>query len=276
MTKYEAKPATGAAYYQFGELLRLSGEFEKAEGAYRQAVQWGQQVNPGLSLLRLAQGKVSTAKKSIEVAIKEATNLKSRSLILPAYVEIMLAANDLALARQAANELTDIANRLDAPLINALAAQVDGTVLLYEGETQKALIKLRSACTIFEELAAPYKIARTRVFLGKFYQSLGDFDIANMEFEAARFIFCQLGANPDIVYVDSLLKARHSDNQHGLSPRELEVVHQIAQGLTNKAIADELFISERTVERHVSNIFNKLNVSSRSAITAYAYEHQLI
>lgn len=276
LTKYAAKPATGAAYYQFGELLRLRGEFEKAEEAYRQAVQWGQQVNPGLSLLRLAQGKVSTAKKSIEIAIKEATNLKNRSLILPAYVEIMLAANDPDLARQAADELIEIANSLDAPLINALAAQGDGAVLLHEGETQKALIKLRSACTVFEELTVPYKIARTRVLLGNFYQSLGDVDTAKMEFDAARFIFCQLGAIPDIVHVDALLKARHSDNQHGLSPRELEVVRQIAQGLTNKAIADELFISERTVERHVSNIFNKLNVSSRSAITAYAYEHQLM
>lgn len=276
LTKSIAKPATSAAFYQYSELLRLRGEIEKAEEAYRQAIQWGQKLNPGLALLRLAQGKINTAKRSIESAKKEATNLKNRSRILPAYIEIMLAANDLHLARQAADELVDVANDLNAALINALAAKGDGAVLLYEGETQKALIKLREACTIFEQLMTPYEVARVRVLIGKTYQEFRDIETARMEFEAARSAFHKLGATPDIMRVDALLKVKRSSNQHGLSPRELEVVHQIAQGLTNKAIADELFISKRTVERHIRNIFNKLNVSSRSAVTAYAYEHQLI
>lgn len=276
LTKSISEPGTSAAFYQFGELHRLRGGFEKAEEAYRQAIQWGQKTNPGLALLRLAQGHINTAKTSIESVIKETTNPKNRLSILTAYIEIMLATNNPQRARQAADELVDIANGLNAALLKALATKEDGAVLLYEGETQKALVKLRNAWSIFEELAAPYEIARIRVLIGKAYQALGDMDTAKMEFEAAKSTFRQLGAIPDISRVDSFLTTKRTGNSHRLSHRELEVLRQVAQGLTNKAIADELFISERTVERHVSNIFTKLDVSSRSAVTAYAYEHQLI
>lgn len=276
LTSFIPWPATRAAFYQFGELHRLRGEFVKAEEAYRQAINWGRKINPGLALLRLAQGDIKSAEKCIESGLKESTGISSRSRVLPAFIEIMLAANNAASARQAADELTGIANSLNAALINGLAAMWEGAVLLHERKTQKALAQLHNAGTIFEKLAAPYEMARVRLLIGKAYQALGDTVTAKMEFQAARSVFQQLGAIPDAEQAESFLSGKRPGNLHGLSHREMEVLCLIVRGLTNRAIADELFISERTVERHVSNIFIKMDVSSRSAVTAYAYDHKLV
>jgi DNA-binding NarL/FixJ family response regulator len=94
--------------------------------------------------------------------------------------------------------------------------------------------------------------------------------------EAARTVFEELGAGPDLTRVDSLVTSAPSKNSHGLSARQLEVLRHVAGGKTNKEIATELVLSERTIERHVSNIFAKLGVSTRAAATAFAYEHQLL
>ncbi|HET8737415.1 MAG TPA: hypothetical protein VFM69_12525 [Pricia sp.] len=174
LAKSISEPATGEAFNQLGELFRLRGEFAQAEEAYRKAVRWGRIRNPGLALLRFAQGRINTAKKSIETAMMEATSLKARPRVLTAYIKIMLAANDLEAARQAADELTDIANRLNATLINAWAAKGVGAVLLYEGDTANGLIQMRRAWTIFEKLDAPYENALVRVLIGKAYHQLGD------------------------------------------------------------------------------------------------------
>ena len=276
LTKPKGEPAASAAYYQLGELYRLRGDFIKAEEAYRQASKWGRKPQPGLALLRLAQGQVDVAKKSIESALNEARNIKMRARILPAYTEIMLTANDGDKAGIAANELIEIATGFNAPLMDAIAAHAEGAVSLSEGNNQDALEKLRHAWTIWEQLEAPYEIARVRFLIGKAYTKLGDGDTAALEFEAAWATFHELGAIPDIMRIDEYFDTKSSERTHGLSKRELEVLRLIANGKTNKAIANELFISERTVERHVSNIFDKLNVSSRSAATAYAYKKQLI
>jgi DNA-binding CsgD family transcriptional regulator len=224
----------------------------------------------------VAQGQVDVAKKSVESALNEARNIKMRARILPAYTEIMLTANDGGKAGIAVNELIEIANGFNAPLMDAIAAHAEGAASLSEGNHQDALEKLRHAWTIWEQLEAPYEIARVRLLMGKVYTKLGDEDSAALEFEAARSTFHELGAIPDIIRIDEYFDTKSSDSTHGLSKRELEVLRLIANGKTNKAIANELFISERTVERHVSNIFDKLNVSSRSAATAYAYKKQLI
>lgn len=276
LTKSISVPATGAAFYQLGEMHRLKGEYAKAEEAYHHAVKWGRQIDPGLSLLRAAQGQTETAKKSIEITLNEAKDLKSRFRLLPAYIEIMLKTGHVRKAEAAADELAAIANDLKVPIVSAWVAKNHGMVHLYKSECEAAVAELRNAYTVFTQLNVPYELARVRTLLGKAYQSLGDADRAIMEYEAAKSVFHQLGAAPDIAVVDALLKENHSPIHHGLSRRELEVLSHIARGMTNKAIAGALFISERTVERHVSNIFIKLNVSSRSAITAYAYQHQLV
>jgi DNA-binding CsgD family transcriptional regulator len=270
-------PALGPALYELAELHRLRGEFAPAEEAYRQASQWGQSPQPGLAQLRLAQGRVDIADAAIRQAAAEAGDRLSRARVLAAFVEIVLAAGDVDGASAAAGELAQLAADIDAPLLRAIAAHARGAVLLAGGDAAAALIVLREACATWGALEAPYDNARSRVLLGLARQQLGDEDTAQVELAAARQVFQQLGAGPDVARLDGLTHRRpRRAAAGGLSPREVEVLCLVATGKTNHGIAAELFLSEKTVARHVSNIFAKLGVSSRSAATAYAYEHDLI
>jgi DNA-binding CsgD family transcriptional regulator len=269
-------PAVGMVLYQQGELHRLRGDFAEAEEAYRQANQWGHSPQPGLAELRLAQGDVVAATAAIRRVVDETQDRVVRSRVLAAYVEIGLAADDVGAARAAADELSQIAADLDAPLLLAAAARATGAVLLAEGDARAACSTLRRAWTAWRELDAPYEAARVRLLVGLACRVLGDEDTAGMELDAARVVFEQLGAAPDLARVDSLVRRAASGEPHGLTGRELQVLRLITAGRTNKAIAAELVLSERTVHRHVSNLFAKLGVSSRAAATAYAYEHRLV
>lgn len=270
------QPAVGAAFYQCGELHRLRGEFAAADDAYRRANRYGRKPQPGLALLRLVQGQTETASASIRLAVDEAHGTETRPRLLAADVEIMLAAGDLQAARLAADELTSLAGDLDAPVLTAMAAQARGAVRLAEGDAGDALPVLRQAWTGWQEVDAAYDAACVRVLIGRACRELGDVDAAEMEFDAARWIFQQLGARPDHTRVEGLSRALKPASAAGLSAREMQVLRLVARGKTNREIASALFISDRTVERHVSNIFNKLDLPSRSAATAYAYEHQLL
>ncbi|NIR45732.1 MAG: DNA-binding response regulator [Gemmatimonadetes bacterium] len=270
------EPAAGVAFYQRAELHRLRGEFDEAEEAYRGASQWGRKPQPGLALLRLAQGRVNAAEAAIRRVVAETEDRLERADVLPAHVEIMLAADDVPAARAAADELSEIAGALQAPLLRALADRAQGAVRLAEGDARAALDALRAAWTAWEELEAPYAAARVRVLIGLACRELEDEDTAEMELGAARSVFQRLGAEPDRARVEALSRRAASGDTHGLTPRELEVIRLVAAGATNRAIGEKLHISERTVERHVSNIFTKLGVSSRAAATAYAYENDLV
>ncbi len=147
---------------------------------------------------------------------------------------------------------------------------------LARGEPADALTELRRALQVWQELGAPYEAARARVLVGLACAGLGDEEGAALELEAARTVFEELGARPDVSRADSLRTSPSVPDTHGLSPRELQVLRLVASGETNKAIAAALVLSERTVDRHVSNIYAKLRVSSRAAATAYAYEHGLL
>jgi len=270
------EPSAGAAFYQLGELYRLQGDFAKADEAYRQASKCGRNPQPGLALLRLFQGQIETAAASIEFMMKETKDRITRSRMLLACVEIMLASRDIQKARIATNELVELASEFNASFLHATAAYAEGAVLLAEGNEQTALEKLRLGKKIWEDMKAPYQAARVRLLIGIACRQIGDEDTAELELEAAKFTFIQLKAKPDLDQVDTLMHDKIRGKTHGLSQRELQVLRLIAIGKSNKDIANDLFISERTVERHVSNIFNKLAVSSRSAATAYAYKRQLI
>lgn len=269
-------PAAGAAFYQQAELHRLRGEFAAAEEAYREASRWGREPQPGLALLRLAQEQVGAATAAIRRVREQASDGVIPSTLLAAYVEIMLAAGEVQAAHAAADELSRIAGDLRAPLLSAAAGHMQGAVLLAEGDPGGALVELRRAWTGWQELEVPYEAARVRVLVGLACRHLGDRDGAEMELDAARRVFQQLGAAPDLARVQALSAWPAGTAAGRLTAREVQVLRLVAAGRTNRAIAAELVLSARTVDRHVSNIFTKLGVSSRAAATAWAYQHQLL
>jgi DNA-binding CsgD family transcriptional regulator/tetratricopeptide (TPR) repeat protein len=268
--------ASAAALYQQAEVHRLRGEFAAAEDAYRGASRLGLEPQPGWALLRLAQGRTDAASTAIRrVAGTTADRLKRMNL-LPAYVEIMLAARDIEDARGACKELEEIARSFDTGVPDAIAAEVRGAVELAGGNAQAALAPLRRAFAVWQRIDAPYAAARVRLLIGLACRALGDEEGAALEIDVARSAFEQLGAKPDLARLDSLRKGPPSRPAHRLTPRELQVLRLVATGETNKAIAGRLSLSEKTVDRHVSNIFTKLDVASRTAATAFAYRHKLV
>jgi DNA-binding CsgD family transcriptional regulator len=269
------RSAAAQAFYRQGEVHRLQGRLSAAEEAYRDASRCGFEPQPGLALLRLTQGNDDAASAAIRRAVGESTEPLKRARLLPAYVEIMLAVGDVDEARIACRELEEISARYESGMLGAMVAHAEGALDLAGGDARAALLALRRAWQAWQELEVPYEAARVRVLVGLACRALGDDDTAELELEAARGVFEQLGAVPDLARVDSLTYRAPSIDAHGLTPRELQVLRLVAAGRTNKAIAAELVVSGRTVDRHVSNIFSKLGVSSRAAATAYAYEHQL-
>jgi DNA-binding CsgD family transcriptional regulator len=269
------RPASAVAHYQLAELRRLRGEFAAAEQAYRAASRRGYSPQPGLALLRLAQGEVEVAAAAMRTVVDEARDRITRSHLLSAHVEVMLAADDVPAARAAAAELAEIARDLDAPYVRAVSAHAAGAVFLAEGDGREALTVLRTAWAAWQKIDAPYEAARVRVLMGRACRELGDHDGAVLELDAAAWAFRKLGAAPDLGRVERLAM-RAAATAGRLTAREIEVLRLVAMGKTNRAIATGLFLSEKTVARHVSNILGKLGLASRSAATAYAYEQGLV
>lgn len=265
----------GAAFYQLAELHRMRGDFTQADAAYREASRFGHSPEPGLALLRLAQGQPAVAAASVRRMLEQKQNPFLRAQVLAAAVDVFIAVADVAAAREAATALSQMASGGDALYLNALGTQALGSVLLAEGDLAAALGTLRTSWMSWQELQAPYEAARIRVLLGCCYRSVGDEDAAELEFDAASRVFERLEARPDLERLEKLREPAH-EAKAPLTQREREVMVLVATGKTNRAIAEELAISERTVDRHVSNILTKLGLPSRTAATAYAYEHDLI
>ena len=198
-----------------------------------------------------------------------------RTRFLPAHVEIMLAAGELGEARSAADELGGLAEGFGMELLRAMADHATGAVALAEGDARGAVAPLRRAQESWQRAGAPYPSARIRVLVARAFQALGDEDGAALELDAARKVFAELGAI-DLAALEGPARPDRAQGAHGLSARELEVLLLVAAGKTNKIIGRELFVSEKTVDRHVSNIFVKLGVPSRAAATAWAYRHRLV
>jgi DNA-binding NarL/FixJ family response regulator len=265
--------AVADGYYEVAEVRRRRGDLAAADDAYARAHEHGRDPQPGLALLRLAQGNEDAAAASIAAALSafDGSPLE-RVPLLAAQVRIALATADVELAGAAAGDLSGIARSFDGGGIQATARHCEGAVALARQQPVAALAALRAALTTWQELDAPYEAARTRVLLAHAYQALGDVDGAERERSAARACFDRLGATGEAGAPAATATAGRS----GLSTREHEVLALVARGMTNKAIAGALHLSEKTVARHVSNIFTKLGVSSRAAATAHAYEHKLV
>ncbi|MFZ5891524.1 MAG: LuxR C-terminal-related transcriptional regulator [Myxococcota bacterium] len=263
------------ALYQRAELTRLRGEFDAAEELYRAANDLGREPQPGLALLRLAQGKIDLALQAIRRVLVARTEPGERLPILPAAVEIFLAAKEFEEARARVLELEQAAPRFPSEIVRAMASHAEGALHLAEGTPEAALAPLRKAFEIWQRTGALYPAARVRVDLGKVYQALGDIEGAELEFAAARTVFERLGARNDLAKLTPTPSTTPT-TPGGLTARELEVLRLVASGKTNKLIANDLGLSEKTVDRHVSNIFTKIQVTSRAAATAYAFKHGLV
>jgi DNA-binding CsgD family transcriptional regulator len=268
--------ARADALYQQAEIHRLRGEHAAAADAYRQVSELGREPQPGLALLRLAQGRRDEAHGAIQRVLATTAVPLGRARFLPACVEISLAGAEVEAARDASRELEELARAFGTEVLGAMAEHARGAVRLAEGDARGAVEPLRHAFGVWQKVGAPYIAARMRVLLGHAYRALGDPEGARLEVDAARRVFESLGASPDLAALDVPARDTLRDKAHGLSPRELQVLRLVAGGLTNKAIAAELGLSERTVDRHVSNIFLKIHVPSRAAATAFAYEHDLV
>lgn len=266
--------AAGFAFYQIAEIHRLRGEFAAALDAYRAASRAGYQPQPGLALLRLAQNDATSAHAGLHRSLAETTSRLKRARLLPACIEVALATGATNEASQAHSELQEIAASCASAELNALVAQWRGAILLAQDDASAAVAPLRAALEHWLAAPAPYDAARVRLLLADACEKLGDDDGAALEREVARTEFERLGAVGDLARFEN--KGRQDAGQaHGLTPRESEVLALVATGRTNRAIANVLSISEKTVARHIANIFQKLGVSSRAAATAYAWENGL-
>jgi ATP/maltotriose-dependent transcriptional regulator MalT len=265
----------GEAYYQRGEVHRLAGDFDLAEQDYRQANSCGYQPEPGLARLRVAQGRPTVAATTLRRLLTERRRDEDRAELLAALVTALLAADDVPAARTAVTELTAITEHLDAPMLSALSTHSSGAVLLAEGAVADAVVPLRRAWQLARDLDLPHLAAQTRVLVARCLLELGDEGAAQMELDAAREALTRLGAAPDLAALDAVEHAQAA-LPDGLTRREAEVLRLVAEGLTNRELASRLFLSEKTVARHLSNIYAKLGIGSRAGAPAYAYTHGLL
>lgn len=269
------KPRSAAeAFAALGELCRRRGDLTGAEEALRRAHRLGGDPQPGLALVLLARGQATSAAMALRGALADtSTSSMRRAELLGAQVEAALATGDVVLAEAAADELCSIAEALDRPAVHARARMAGGAVRLASGDPDGARVDLRAACAIWCDLGLPYEEAETRLLLGAAARAAGDDEAATLDLEAACGGFERLGAGADLQRASALRSV--APRPAGLTPRELDVLRLLAAGKTNRAIAEELVISEHTVGRHVQNIFTKLGVSSRAAATAYAMKRHL-
>lgn len=274
-TRANRRPPAGALYQQ-GEIHRLQGHFTAAEDAYLRASTLGCEPLPGLALLRAAQGRPDIARAAIRRALEAATDPLHRVKLLPACVDILLDAGEVENAGRACDELEALANQIGTDVLQALAGHARAAVGFANGDARTALVLLRRAFDMWQQLEVPYNAARARILAGAACRALGDTDTAALEFRAARSTLERLGAAPDLARLDTLERGDVGERPPLLTPRERQVLRLVASGKTNKSIGRDLSLSERTVDRHVSNILAKLNVSTRTAAITYAYDHKLL
>ncbi|MFE3545746.1 LuxR C-terminal-related transcriptional regulator [Nocardia sp. NPDC059177] len=268
----ETVAPAGLASAERGDVLRIRGAFAEADAAYTAAIGYGHDPQPGLALLWAARGRTAAAVATTRRLVAETPDPVHRSQVLPAAVDILLAARETADAAELSTELTAVAAGFDCAALRATAARAAGCVATATGDHATAVTELRRAARLWSALDVPYETARSRTDLGRALRALGDEGSAGLEFDAARRVFARLGAAPAEAEATRLLAPT---TPGGLTAREVEVLRLVAAGRSNPQIAAQLVLSEKTIARHLSNIFTKLDVTSRTAAAAFAYEHDL-
>ena len=272
LTSHDPRYA-GEAHYLIGELHRLTGEFDLAEESFTHAHQLGRRPQPGLARVRMSQGRLDAAVKALRLALDAApSGPLRRAELLVALADAHVAVGDIDAAAAASTALAEVAAEVASDYIGAMALSTEATVLLARGVAVDACRRAGQAIELFQSLNLPYDGARAQAVRGAAARLLNDDDTAQLDFAAALETFRRLGAEPDARHVEALLGVAPASP---LSSREIEVLRVVARGATNKEVAAELLVSEHTVARHLSNIYTKLGVGSRSAATAFAYEHSL-
>lgn len=266
----------GPAFYQRGEVLRLSGRFGEADEAYRAASRHGFDPQPGLALMRLAEGEPQSAAAAIRRALVAAEKPTERMRLLPAAAEIALAAGDMTAADEFSAELGRLGETYVSDAATAVASEVRATIALARGEADAALRNCSRAAEVWRRLPAPHRLARIRLLTARACAAIGDTDTARAEAEAALETFGGLGAEPDGRAAQAVLRSLAPSADGPLTRRQTEVLGLIAQGLTNREIAGQLGLSERTVDRHVSDILTRIGAPTRTAATAWAVTNGLI
>jgi DNA-binding NarL/FixJ family response regulator len=274
LVKSVDKDSAAAAKYQEGEIYRLRGEYGRAKECYLKASEYGMEPLPGYALLRHAQGNGDLAVNTIRRALDSQREPFGRIRLLPAFVEIMLENDHYEEAAYGSEELTKFAVEYGTEVLSALASQAHGQVLLAQANPREAIQHLRSALSIWQKLEAPYIVCRIRLLLATACLELGDRDGAALELEPAKICFSRIGAKPDLLRLQQL--GLENRSVHGLTRRETQVLRLMVAGETNREIATELGLSPKTIDRHVSNIFNKLGVSSRTEAAAFAIRKKIV
>lgn len=250
------------AWYVVGEARRLRGD-PTAARAYSEAHAHGRDPQPGRALLQLREGDAAGAATSVLTALTAVgDDPLRRAPLCAAAVGITIAAGRLEDAQAASSELVATAASYATSGLGAMAAAARGAVLLAEGRADEALPVLRDACRRWHELGAAYEVADTCVLLAQAYRSLGDQASAAAETAQAEAAYERLGAHRPAPGSSSVL-----------SRREREVLALVADGHSNRQIGETLFISDRTVARHLTNIFHKIGATSRTQAARYAIDH---
>ena len=267
-------PAVGQAHYERGEALRITGENDAAEAAYTEAATYGHPAQPGRALLWLARGRPDAASAAIHRVVAEVQDPVHRSQLLPTAVDVLVAVGELEEAASLADQLGGFGSAFGCSALQAAGEYARASVALARADAEDALAAARGAADAWARLSAPYEVARCRVLIGRALRLIGDAESAVAELAEARRAFARLGAAPAEHEVAVLLGDARVPG--GLSPRELEVLRLVAAGKSNPEIAAALVLSGKTVSRHLSNIFAKLDVGSRTAAAAFAFEHHLV
>lgn len=263
------------ASYQQAEIHRLRGDHELAEAAYGEVALRGGEPQPGLALLRLAQGNEDPAVASIRRAVLETTDLVERVRLLPGFVEVMVATGFLDEAIEGAAELRRVAQATEIDMHLAWANHSDAIVHAAQSDGVTGAARARVAIQTWEDLGLPYELAQSRVVLARSLRLMGDEESARIQFYAALAACEALGALPDSARIRALIAAK-DEQPFGLTEREVEVLSLVASGATNREVAESLVVSERTIDRHVSNLFTKLGVNTRAAATSVAIRNGIV